>query len=134
MDNNVNTLEHNLPPFLYPQICDCNYKTDVATAFVKQLNCIQMDIEEKLNSIERLLLGQKNVLTFDEGCEFTGLSKTYMYKLTHRNKIPFFKPHGKNIYFSREELEKWLMQNPVKTAEQKDKETTDYVVARHRRR
>ena len=93
-----------------------------------------MDIEEKLNSIERLLLGQKNVLTFDEGCEFTGLSKTYMYKLTHRNKIPFFKPHGKNIYFSREEQENWLMQNAVKTAEQKDKETTDYVVARHRRR
>lgn len=93
-----------------------------------------MDIEAKLISIEKLLLGQKNVLTFDEGCEFTGLSKTYMYKLTHRNKIPFFKPHGKNIYFSREELENWLMQNPVKTAEQKDKETTDYVVARHRRR
>jgi hypothetical protein len=46
------------------------------------------NIEERLVSIERLLLGQKNVLTFDEGCEFTGLSKTYMYKLTHQNKIP----------------------------------------------
>ena len=95
---------------------------------------MSINIEEKLESIEKLLLGQKNVLTFDEGCKFTGLSKTYMYKLTHKCKIPFFKPQGKNIYFSREELEKWLMQNPVKTEGQKDRETTDYVVARHRRR
>lgn len=93
-----------------------------------------MNIEDRLNSIEKLLLGQKNVLTFEEGCEFTGLSRTYMYKLTHLKKIPFFKPHGKQIYFSREELEKWLMKNPVKTAEQKDQESTNYVVARHRRR
>lgn len=95
---------------------------------------MNINIEEKLVSIEKLLLGQKNVLTFDEGCEFTGLSKTYMYKLTHQNRIPFFKPHGKNIYFSREELEKWLMQNPVKTKDQIDRETTNYVMTRHHRR
>ena len=95
---------------------------------------MSINIEEKLVSIEKLLLGQKNVLTFDEGCEFTGLSKTYMYKLTHQSRIPFFKPHGKNIYFSREELEKWLMQNSVKTKDQIDRETTDYVMTRHQRR
>lgn len=95
---------------------------------------MNINIEEKLVSIEKLLLGQKNVLTFDEGCEFTGLSKTYIHKLTHQNRISFFKPHGKNIYFSREELEKWLMQNPVKTKDQIDRETTDYVMTRHHRR
>jgi hypothetical protein len=50
-----------------------------------------------------------------------------MYKLTHRNKIPYFKPHGKNIYFSREELEKWLLKNPVKTAEAVEQEAANYV-------
>lgn len=93
-----------------------------------------MSIEERLDSIEKLLLGQKNVLTFEQGCEFTGLSKTYMYKLTHQNKIPFFKPHGKQIYFSREELEQWLMQNPVKTKDQIEQEATNYVMTRHRKR
>lgn len=93
-----------------------------------------MSIEERLDSIEKLLLGQKNVLTFEQGCEFTGLSKTYMYKLTHQNKIPFFKPHGKQIYFSREELERWLMQNPVKTKEQIEQEATNYVMTRHPKR
>ena len=93
-----------------------------------------MSIEEKLDSIERLLLGQKNVLTFDQGCEFTGLSKTYMYKLTHQNKVPFFKPHGKHIYFSREELENWLMQNPVKTKDRIEQESANYVMALRRKR
>lgn len=89
-------------------------------------------VEQRLDTIERLLRGQKSVLTFDEGCEFTGLSKTYMYKLTHRNKIPFFKPHGKNIYFSREELEKWLMQNQTKSTQQKEQEAIDYVARKRR--
>lgn len=84
-------------------------------------------VEQRLDTIERLLRGQKSVLTFEEGCEFTGLSKSYMYKLTHRNQIPFFKPHGKNIYFSREELEKWLLKNPVKTAEAVEQEAANYV-------
>lgn len=88
-------------------------------------------VEQRLDTIERLLRGQKPVLTFEEGCEFTGLSKSYMYKLTHRNRIPHFKPHGKNIYFSREELEKWLMKNPMKTAEAVEQEAANYV-ARNR--
>lgn len=89
-------------------------------------------VEQRLDTIERLLRGQKSVLTFDEGCEFTGLSKTYMYKLTHRNKIPFFKPNGKNIYFSREELKKWLMRNQTKSTQQKEQEAIDYVARKRR--
>lgn len=91
-------------------------------------------VEKRLDKIERLLQCQKSVLTFEEGCEFTGLSKSYMYKLTHRNKIPFFKPHGKNIYFSREELEAWLLKNPVKTAEAKEQEAIDYATRKRVRK
>ena len=91
-----------------------------------------LTVEQRLDNIEKLLRGQKSVLTFEEGCEFTGLSRTYMYKLTHRNKVPFFKPHGKHIYFSREELEKWLMKNPVKTSEQKEQEAINYVARKRR--
>jgi excisionase family DNA binding protein len=91
-------------------------------------------VEQRLDTIERLLKGQKSVLTFEEGCEFTGLSKSYMYKLTHRNQVPFFKPHGKNIYFSREELEAWLLKNPVKTAEAVEQEAANYVALGKRRK
>ena len=46
----------------------------------------------------------KPVLSFEEGCEYTGLSKSWMYKLTSTGKIPHYKPDGKRLYFKTEEL------------------------------
>jgi excisionase family DNA binding protein len=60
----------------------------------------------------------KKVLTFDEAAEYTGLSKSYLYKLTSTGRIPHFKPRAKMLYFNREELEGWLQQGKVKTAEE----------------
>lgn len=57
-----------------------------------------------------------------------------MYKLTHQERIPHFKPHGKNIYFNREELKRWQLQNPVRRAEQKEREAVDYIVRKRRPR
>jgi len=78
--------------------------------------------EERLENIEIQLLGQKKVLTFDETAQYTGLSKSYLYKLTSGKKIPHFKPTGKMCYFNREDLEKWLQQNRVSTSEEIDNE------------
>lgn len=107
-------------------------------AFVKpfKLCFMQMSltVEERLDRIEQLLRGQKNVLNFSEACDFTGISPSYMYKLTHNARIPHYKPHGKNVYFLREELEQWLLQNPVRTAEQKDREATEFVLRKRRPR
>ena len=72
---------------------------------------MSLTVEERLDRIEQLLRGQKNVLNFSEACDFTGISPSYMYKLTHSARIPHYKPHGKNVYFLREELEQWLLQN-----------------------
>ncbi|RXG14294.1 excisionase family DNA binding protein [Leeuwenhoekiella aestuarii] len=68
-------------------------------------------ILEKLDRIEQLLIADKRVLNFDEACDFTGISKSFMYKLTSSRQIPHCKPNGKLIYFEREKLEKWLLQN-----------------------
>jgi predicted DNA-binding transcriptional regulator AlpA len=59
--------------------------------------------------LERLHLLQKEVLTFKEGCSFCDFSPSWMYKLTGKRKIPFYKPNGKKIYFLRSELEVWLL-------------------------
>jgi excisionase family DNA binding protein len=58
--------------------------------------------------LERLHLLQKEVLTFKEGCNFCGFTPSWMYKLTGKRKIPFYKPNGKKIFFRRSELEVWL--------------------------
>ncbi len=84
-------------------------------------------IKEQLNRIEAGLIGQKAVLTFEEVAKFTGFSKSYLYKLTSSGKIPHFKPQGKLIYFERSQVEAWLMQNPIKTADAIEQEAANYV-------
>jgi excisionase family DNA binding protein len=91
-------------------------------------------IEKRLEKIENLLLGQKDVFTFEECCRYTGISKTYMYKLTCTNRIPHFKPHGKSIYFSKEEIDRWLMQNPIKTTDEIEREAATYLMNNPRKR
>jgi excisionase family DNA binding protein len=60
----------------------------------------------------------KPVLSFEEGCEYTGLSKSWMYKLTSTGKIPHYKPDGKRLYFKTEELENWMLRNKVLSEEE----------------
>ncbi|WP_165021186.1 helix-turn-helix domain-containing protein [Dysgonomonas sp. ZJ279] len=91
-------------------------------------------IEKRLDKIESLLIGQKDVFTFDECCQYTGISKTYMYKLTCSNRVPHFKPHGKTIYFSKSEIDNWLLKNPIKTTEQLEQEAATYVTSPNKKR
>ncbi len=84
------------------------------------------EIIERLERIEKSVLLSKNVLTLDEAVMFTGLAKSYLYKLTASGKIPYYKPSGKLIYFQRDELERWMLRNPVKTADEIEQQAVNY--------
>jgi excisionase family DNA binding protein len=75
-------------------------------------------LEQRLRSIENMLSTQKAILNFDEAAAYTGLSKSYLYKLTSAAQIPHFKPQGKHIYFNKAEVDQWLQRNPVKPLNQ----------------
>ena len=85
-------------------------------------------IIEKLSNIEKLLEGRDRPLTFEEAAEYTSLSKSTLYKLTSLNKIPHYKPSGKRLYFSKAELEAWLLTNRVKPESEIEQEANDYIV------
>jgi excisionase family DNA binding protein len=68
-------------------------------------------LEQQITDLQSNILSQKNVLTFSEAAHYTGFSKSYLYKLTSLEKIPFSKPSGKMIFFDRAELENWLLKN-----------------------
>lgn len=68
----------------------------------------------------------KRVLTFEEGCKYTGYSQSYMYKLTSAGIIPFSKPNGKNIFFDIRKLEAWLLSNPSKSLEERRSDAANY--------
>lgn len=87
---------------------------------------MDLELAQKLDRIERLLSSQKKVLNFDDVCDYTGISRSYLYKLTSQNKIPFSKPNGKMIFFDKEELDKWLLLNKQKTESQFKEEANAY--------
>lgn len=89
-------------------------------------------IEEKQESIEKMLLSQKKVLTFDEAAAFIGISKSHLYKLTMKNSLPFYRPRGKMIYMDRAELENWLLQNRITPADEIEAAASSYVTRNER--
>jgi excisionase family DNA binding protein len=89
-------------------------------------------IMTKLETIERYsLLAAKNVLTIDDAAVLTGMSKSHLYKLTCSKQIPFYRPHGKLVYFDRKELEGWLKQNRVNTTVEAEQQAISYVMKKN---
>lgn len=56
-----------------------------------------------------ILRGACPSLSIDEAIKYTGLKRSYLYKLVHNNEIPYYKTAGgKLLRFKRAELDKWL--------------------------
>jgi len=47
---------------------------------------------------------ESNFVTLEEAARMLGLATGTMYQYTHRKVIPFYKPHGRKIYFKYSEL------------------------------
>lgn len=70
---------------------------------------------ERLSLMEENIYTTKKVLTFTEACFYLGISESLLYKLTSTKEVPHYKPRGKMLYFNKDELDQWLMQNTVPT-------------------
>lgn len=55
----------------------------------------------------------RDIMSVDDLREFlpNKPSRSAIYGLTHRKRIPFHKPTGRHIYFVREEIERWIFEN-----------------------
>lgn len=76
----------------------------------------------RLERIERATIAQKAVFNFEDFCIYTGISKSWGYKLTSQRQVPHYSPNGKTLYFDKVEVDKWLLQNPIKTVKQLETE------------
>ena len=69
-------------------------------------------LSERLTALEAIIRKLEPVVfTFSEACMYIGVSESMLYKLTANKEIPHYKPRGKMIYFAKEELDEWLLQN-----------------------
>ena len=74
------------------------------------------------------LLAAKKVLGIDDVVLLTGLSKAYIYKLTCRKEIPYYKPNGKLVYFDRQEVEDWMKRNRVNSMAEAEQMASKYLL------
>lgn len=92
-----------------------------------------MNLQTELQQIKQLLLlNSKTVLTPDEVSMMYGLSKDYLYHLTSERVIPFHKPNGKKIFFHKDEVENWLLQNRQDTIDETQQKATFYNLKNYR--
>ncbi len=87
-------------------------------------------IIERLDRLEKLLIANKEVLTFEETCTYTGISRSYLYKLTASRKIPHSKPNGKMIFFEKKKIINWLLQNKRKSNQEIEGEALSYIYSK----
>lgn len=75
---------------------------------------INTQILAALDEVKRnTLLAAKKVLNVDDVVTLTGMTKAYIYTLTSKRELPFYKPNGRLIFFNRDEIEAWMMRGKV---------------------
>ena len=86
-----------------------------------------LSIVNMLAKIEAKIIASKPILTFNEVVAYTGLSKSYLYKMTSAGIIPHSKPNGKQLYFSKDAIDAWLMGNKVMTQKEIESAAINHV-------
>ena len=75
------------------------------------------------------LMASKQALTLKEAALLTGLSVSTLYKLCCHRKIPFYKSSGgKMTYFSRNELNDWMLCHRIKTSSEIESDAINHIV------
>ncbi|MCM1484058.1 MAG: helix-turn-helix domain-containing protein [Muribaculaceae bacterium] len=69
----------------------------------------------------------KEMLTTDEAAALLGLSKSYVYKLVNRRELPYYKPVGGKVYFSRADLTEWMQRGRYESSEEIDVRVDEYM-------
>ena len=94
-------------------------------------------ILEKLEKLEQRIgeqnLLMKEVLNFNDACNYLDISASHLYKLTSQKSIPHFCPQGKKLYFNRAELDKWLQRNRQTSTDEIETMAANYLLTHKRK-
>jgi excisionase family DNA binding protein len=90
----------------------------------------ELELRNELQELKQLtVLSAKQALTMNDAALLTGLSKSHLYKMVCAKKIPYYKSQGgKLTYFDKDELNGWMLQHRIKTADEVEREAITYTV------
>jgi len=76
------------------------------------------DLQKRVSFLENIIIAAKETLTLEEAAAFMGIKRSSLYKMTHEQTIPFYKPNGKLIYFEKSDILEWIRRNRVDSDEE----------------
>jgi excisionase family DNA binding protein len=95
------------------------------------IDCVQACLKHSPSVLSPKETG-KAVLDIDEFCEYTGLAKQTVYKMTGKGLIPHAK-RGKRLYFDQEQVNAWLLENSVRPLSAITAEADRYLSSKKRK-
>ena len=92
---------------------------------VKEIISLLIEIRDSLK--EKNILN-KEFLTIEEASAFLGVSTSCIYKITSQKKVTYYKPSGKLIYFKRDDIEQFVLSNPIYSKDVMNEMSADYLL------
>ena len=88
---------------------------------LKELRLLKKEVKQRN-------LYRKRLLTIEEAAKLSGVSVSYIQKLTSSKQIPHSKPTGKLIFIHRKDLEAFLSQNYISSNDEVNSNVSDYLL------
>ncbi|RYH74456.1 DNA-binding protein [Flavobacteriaceae bacterium 144Ye] len=79
------------------------------------------------NILEKQSIINKDILNFEEALSYLKVSKSFLYKMTSKGEITYYKPNGKLIFFKRSDLDNWMLNNKVSGCDELEDEIDNYL-------
>ena len=99
---------------------------------MKEIRKVRVDYNVLLRKLEDMAeimsLYHDQPLTIERASEYLGIKKNTLYQWMHKSKIPYYKPAGKRVFFSRLELNKWAFIHKIFTEEELETKVNNYVL------
>ncbi len=81
----------------------------------------------KMEALEEAIAHPYRPLTVPEAAKYLDCSVSHLYKLIHWEAIPYSKKNNKRIFFDRRKLDQWMLDNPVKSRDEIEREAENHL-------
>lgn len=78
------------------------------------------------------LIAAKQMLTHEEASAYLGISVHHLTKLKTNRMIPYYKPNGKLCYYSKSDLDEFMLRGKVKSFAQMDDDAIKHIADRYK--
>lgn len=98
------------------KICELLAKFEQIENYLKRFNSLE-ELVRQLAQVEENIIVCKSYLTTNEAAKYLSTTKHSILAAVKRKELNYYCPPGKGYYFSKEELDNWVLKYKVSSNE-----------------